>query len=52
MKHVQEYLQHAEDCEKRAAATTDEFQKETLLDLAQGWRRLAEERKRNLDEQR
>lgn len=48
MQAVREYLRHAEECERLAAGARDEIQKQTFLEIAQGWRKLAREREQHL----
>jgi hypothetical protein len=48
MKSVQDYIDHAEHCERLAASAADENQKRLFLDLAQEWRKLAAAREQHL----
>ncbi len=44
MKTASEYLRHAEECRALAAQMTTGEQREQLLEMAEVWERLAQER--------
>jgi hypothetical protein len=43
MRDPQELLQNAEDCVRRAGQAPNEEQRQTLLETANAWRKLAEQ---------
>jgi hypothetical protein len=48
VKTVNEYLQHAEECERLAKKTLSTEQRKMIDDMANTWRMLAEQRRANL----
>ena len=49
MQRLKEYLEHADTCRALAAKAKDARRKKELLELADKWTRLAEERQRLLN---
>jgi hypothetical protein len=45
IRKVSEYEQHAADCRRLAAETSNQTKKKKLLDMAEEWSRLAEGRR-------
>jgi len=48
VKQVAEYRKHAEECRQLAATATSDFERRTLLEMAETWERLARMRKQQL----
>jgi hypothetical protein len=51
MKKVSEYRDHAEECRKMAAGTSNEEHRAALFKMAETWDSLAEERTERLRQQ-
>jgi hypothetical protein len=51
MRKVAEYLTHAKECQQMAAKMRDPRQKQQLIEMANAWEMLAEERRRQLAKQ-
>jgi hypothetical protein len=51
MQKVTEYLAHARECQQMAAKMQDPHQKQQLIEMANAWEMLAEERRRQLAKQ-
>jgi len=48
MKLVRDYLRHARECELLARKATSSEQRQMILDMAQTWRLLAQQREKQL----
>ena len=48
MKQAAEYRQHADECRRLALTSKNEAEHKQLMDMAEAWERMAQERERRL----
>ena len=51
MRKIEDYIRHAQECRTLARTTAPSEHREQLLNMAQTWELLAQERRRELEKQ-